>query len=105
MGATQGGKMKLNKQKFTNRLVWKKKYLSDGSGSWYAAKVKILDWEYIVEDYAEKFYAGVFYSSMQTEDYMKLTKVPRKSIEQAKADCEQHLQKMYNKFKTWMSAQ
>lgn len=97
--------MKLKPKKTSNRLTWKKKHLNDGSGSWYAAKVKILDWEYVVEDYAEGFYSGVFFSPNQTEDFIKLTRAPRKSVEQAQADCERHLQTMYNKFKTWMTAQ
>lgn len=96
--------MKPKAQKPKNRLTWKKKHLSDGSGSWYAAKVKILDWEYIVDSFAEGFYAGVFYSRQDVE-FVQLSKSPRKTVEKAQVDCEKHLQRMFDKFKTWMKTQ
>lgn len=86
-----------------NKLKWKQKWCDDKSGYWYSAKVPFINWEYIVDHYAvpEEFTASVFYD-ICGDDTPVINK-HFKTKEGAMNACEKHLEKMSNKFKTWLS--
>ena len=93
--------------KDSTKLNWKKIWLSDKSGYWYAAKVPILNWEYIVEDIRgwdkePKFLAGVFLS--KTDDSMiRVYKKDFETEQEAMNACEKHIQDTWNKFSKWIN--
>jgi len=88
------------------KLTWKHLWLDDKSGSWYAAKIPILGWEYIVEETysGEKWKPSVFYAENVGEDSCALSPADRsyKSLAAAQRACTRHLESKIKKFKLWM---
>jgi len=88
------------------KLTWKHLWLDDKSGSWYSAKVPVLDWEYVIEEThgSGQWKPSVFYAVNSCEDACSLFPSDRsyKSLEAAQRACERHLENRYNKFKVWL---
>lgn len=81
------------------KLKWKKKFLDDKSGSWYAAKVPVLNWEYIVDDYDTSFTTYLFLGPKEEEEVNIASTKKFKTFEKAMEHCENHLTKTYKDFK------
>lgn len=86
------------------KLSWKHKWLDDNSGSWYSAKVPILNWEYIVEDNTYGGWEVGLYLSNIDSDVAQITKKDFKSKTAAMNACEKHLENTAKKFNTWLNS-
>jgi dUTPase len=74
------------------KLIWKKKYLDDKSGHWHEAKVKAIDWTYVVDaDYDNDLY-GCFLFVNASADEVLISKKKYKTIEQAQEYCQKHFE-------------
>jgi hypothetical protein len=85
------------------RLNWKQNWLDDASGTWYFAKVPVLNWEYVVDEWSDGYSPGVFFNDV--DDAYTISNGRRKyykSLKSAKNACEEHLDKLYKKFKKWI---
>lgn len=72
-------------------LKWKKKYLDDRSGYWYEAKVKAINWTYVLDpDYKNDLY-GCFLFVNKFADEVQISKKKYKKLEAAQECCENHL--------------
>jgi hypothetical protein len=89
------------------KLTWKKLWLDDLSGLWYASKVVPLGWEYIAEENSDGCWKpSVFYSSCSCEDSSRISPSDRsyKSLEACQRACENHLEKKCKQFRQWLSS-
>lgn len=74
------------------KLNWKKKYLSDKSGFWYEAKIKSINWTYVVDtDYDNGLY-GCFLFVNEFADEVLLSKKKYKTLEAAQEFCQKHIE-------------
>ena len=78
-------------------LNWKKKYLDDNSGHWHEAKVKSINWTYVVDtDYNNGLY-GCFLFVNDFADEVQISKKKYKTLEQAQKICQKHIEGIANK--------
>jgi hypothetical protein len=78
-------------------LNWKKKYLSDKSGFWYEAKIKSINWTYVVEvSYNDSFY-GCYLFVNDFADEAEISNKKYKTLEQAQNFCQKHIENITNK--------
>jgi hypothetical protein len=77
------------------RLKWKSKKCKDLSAIWLEAEVKGLGWTYIIDDglNIQEFMCFLTITPYQEENC--LTRKQFKTLEQAKAFCENHLESIY----------
>jgi hypothetical protein len=74
------------------KLNWKKKYLDDKSGYWHEAKVKTINWTYVVDtDYDNGLY-GCFLFVNEFADEVLLSKKKYKNLEAAQEFCQNHIE-------------
>ena len=74
------------------KLNWKKKYLEDKSGYWHEAKVKAVNWTYVVDtDYNTGLY-GCFLFVNAFADEVLISKKKYKTIEAAQEFCQKHIE-------------
>jgi hypothetical protein len=89
------------------KLIWKKKWLEDKSGSWYSAKVPVINWEYIVDQKYEMDNTGGYEAWMfltKTDaDAVKISKTSYKTEQAAKGACEKHLTNTFKRFDKWIN--
>ena len=92
------------------KLTWKKKWLDDESGSWYSAKVPVINWEYIVDCYETESstehkskYEASMYLTKTDSDPVKISKVSYKTEQAAKGACEKHLTNTFKRFDKWIN--
>ena len=78
-------------------LNWKKKYLDDNSGHWYEAKVKSINWTYVLDsDYKNGLY-GCFLFVNDFADEVQVSKKKYKTLEAAQNFCQKHIEDITNK--------
>jgi len=74
------------------KLNWKKKYLSDKSGFWYSAKIKTLNWEYVVDNEYNNTAYVCFLFVNDFADEVRISKKKYKTIEAAQNFCQRHIE-------------
>lgn len=78
-------------------LNWKKKHLDDNSGYWYEAKVKAINWTYVLDpDYNNGLY-GCFLFVNDFADEVQISKKKYKTLEAAQNFCQKHIEDITNK--------
>jgi hypothetical protein len=86
------------------KLIWKKKYLDDKSGHWHEAKVKAIDWTYVVDtDYDNGLY-GCFLFVNAFADEVLISKKKYKTLEAAQDCCQKHIEMIANNIQKELSA-
>jgi hypothetical protein len=89
------------------KLKWEKKWLDDKSGYWHSAKVPIINWEYIVDEYYcmedSKGFVGCLFFSKFDDDATRVSNKSYKTEEAAMNACEKHLQDTADRFNKWMN--
>ena len=79
------------------KLNWKKKYLDDDSGFWHEAKVKAINWTYVLDpDYNNDLY-GCFLFVNEFADEVQISKKKYKTLEAAQNFCQKHIEDITNK--------
>jgi hypothetical protein len=74
------------------KLNWKKKYLDDNSGFWHEAKVKSINWTYVVDtDYDNGLY-GCFLFVNIFADEVQISKKKYKTLKDAQDFCQKHIE-------------
>jgi hypothetical protein len=85
------------------KLNWKKKYLGDKSGHWHEAKVKSIDWTYIIDS---NIYDGNLYGCYlwinSFDNEVEISKKKYKTLEAAQNFCQKHLETVANKLQKEM---
>ena len=80
------------------KLNWKIKYLDDNSGCWHEAKIKSINWTYIIDS---NIYDGDFYKCYlwvnSFADEIQISKNKYKTLEAAKNCCQRHIENITNK--------
>jgi hypothetical protein len=78
-------------------LNWKKKYLDDNSGYWYEAKVKAINWTYVVDiAYNSNYYSCYLFVNDFVDD-VEITKKKYKTLEAAQNFCQKHIETIAEK--------
>jgi hypothetical protein len=80
------------------KLNWKKKYLDDNSGFWHEAKVKSINWTYVVEknyDVIERYGCYLFVNNFADE--VQISKKKYKTVEAAQNFCQKHIESIAEK--------
>jgi hypothetical protein len=79
------------------KLNWKKKHLDDKSGFWHEAKVKSINWTYVVDtDYNSGLY-GCFLFENAFADEVQISKKKYKTLEAAQNFCQKHIESIAEK--------
>lgn len=75
------------------KLVWKKKYLNDRSGYWYEAKIKSINWTYVVESnsWSENLYDCYLFVN-DSDEAVQISKKKHKTLDSAQNSCQKHVE-------------